>query len=387
MFNIKKLTKYSVVAFALASVIFIAVPNSAKAEDYYSEDTYSSYYPETTYSNSSYYPETTYSNSYYSEPSISYSYSDPVYSYSSPSYYQSDYSLVSGYCSSCYSGGYNYAPSHQIAYTPPAPVYVAPYVPPQQNLNASCVINPSNVNVNDTVTISASASGGNGSYSYYWSGSDGIYGSSQVITSRFTSVGSKMATLTVTSGSQSVTRSCNAYVNQNYNYNYNNYNNNYANVTATCVATPVNANVGDNVVWTVYPTGGNGSYTYSWTGSDSLNYGNANQIQQRYTTPGNKTATVTVYSSNGQSTVSTCSTNIGGSVIQGTPISGIYLNEVPATGIDFNFKVALYIIGMILWSAFVGFVIIERKKGKLAMANRGRIEDFKQENLRKKGLL
>jgi hypothetical protein len=238
------------------------------------------------------------------------------------------------------------------------------------------------------VTLSASASGGTGSYSYYWSGSDGISGSSQVITGRFTSIGSKTVSLTVTSGTQSVTRTCSAYVNSNYNYNNNyNYNYNYTNLTATCVAQPQSANVGDNVVWTAYPSGGNGTYTYSWTGTDGLSYGNAYQIQQRYTTPGTKSATVTVYSSNGQSVTAVCNANVVGSVIGGTPISGIYLNEVPATGIDFNLKVALYVLGLILWSAFIGFMIVEKKKAKLALANRAKIEDFKQENLKRKGLL
>ena len=92
---------------------------------------------------------------------------------------------------------------------------------------------------------------------------------------------------------------------------------------------------------------------------------------------------------NGMQTVTAvCNANIVGSSINGgTPISGIYLNEVPATGIDFNLKVGLYILGLVLWSAFVGFMIIEKKKAKLALANRSRIEDFKQENLKRKGLL
>jgi hypothetical protein len=32
-------------------------------------------------------------------------------------------------------------------------------------------------------------------------------------------------------------------------------------------------------------------------------------------------------------------------------------------------------------------MIIEKKKAKLALANRSRIEDFKQENLKRKGIL
>ncbi len=433
MFKIKKLTKYAFFALAL-TIIFVAVPNSAKAgddtgdyfgsgyedmgsfsTDYYPQDTGyypqdTSYYPQDTGyypqdtgyypQDTGYYPQDTgyypQDTGYYPQDTGYYAQDTSYYSYPS---YQSDYSYGMGGCSYC---GYTYTPPPQIYVPPYIPPYVPPVIPPVippvQTLDASCVISPNNVNVNDTVTLSASASGGNGVYSYYWSGSDGISGSSQVITGRFTSPGSKTVSLTVNSGNKTVTRTCNAYVNQ-YNYNYNgnynyNYNNNYnggynynTNITATCLATPINASVGSNVVWTVYPIGGNGSYTYSWTGTDGLSYGNAYQIQQRYTTPGTKTATVTVYSTYGQSVVATCSTNIIGSVIQGTPISGIYLNEVPATGIDFNLKVALYSLGIILWSAFVGFMIVERKKAKLAIANRGKIEDFKQENLRKKGLL
>ena len=431
MFKIKKLTKYAFFALAL-TIIFIAVPNSAKAGDdtgdyfgtgyedmgsfstdntstgYYPQDTTTGYYPQDTVvaQSTGYYPQDTVvaqSTGYYPQDTVVaqstgyYPQDTSYYNYQQPTY-QSGYYGSSG-CSSC---GYTYTPPPQIYVPPYVPPQQPPYVPPVQTLDATCVISPNNVNVNDTVTLSGSATGGSGVYSYYWSGSDGISGSSQVITGRFTSPGSKTVSLTVNSGNQTVTRTCNAYVNTynyNYNYNYNgnyNYNNNYnngynynyTNVTATCVATPINARVGDNVIWTVYPTGGNGgAYTYSWTGTDGLSYGNANQIQQRYTTPGTKTATVTVYSTYGQSIVATCSTNVIGSVVQGTPISGIYLNEVPATGINFNLKVALYALGMILWSAFVGFMIVERKKAKLALANRGKIEDFKQDNLRKKGLL
>ena len=266
------------------------------------------------------------------------------------------------------------------------------------NLDAVCTINPNPVNVGDTATLSANASGGNGHYSYQWSGSDGITGSSQVITRSFSTSGTKNVSLTVTSAGQTVTRTCSVSVNpyNNYNYNYNygynyNYNSGYnynynTNMTATCSASPMNANVGDNVIWTVYPVGGTGVYTYSWTGTDGLSYGNAYQIQQRYTTPGVKNATVTVYTTNGQSVVATCSTNIMGSISNGTPISGIYLNEVPATGISFNVKVSLYTLGLIIWSAFMGLMIVERRKTKLALANRAKIEAFKSENLKRKGM-
>ncbi|MEI6042285.1 MAG: hypothetical protein WCQ00_01835 [bacterium] len=401
MFKINKTTKYTIFALA-AFVMFTAMPITAKAgEDdgyYYGsgyEDSFA--WDNTSYSSdqsTSYYPnyvDYTTPSYTYSEPSVSYVQPTTYYDNSYyPSYY-SDYSYgYSSGCSSCSTGGYVYTPAPQIVYVPNTPVVQPIVTPVYNNLTASCTINPNNVYLNDSVTLSGNAAGGNGSYSYFWSGSDGISGSSQVITGRFTSIGSKTVSLTVTSGNQSVTRSCNAYVNQNTNYNYNNnynYNSNYTNLTAICSALPTNANVGDNVIWTVYPNGGNGAYTYSWTGTDSLSYGNAYQIQQRYTTPGTKTANVTVYTNNGQSVTVSCNVNVTGSVVAGTPISGIYLNEVPATGIDFNMKVALYVIGLTLWSAFVGFMLVSKRKTKLALANRSKIEDFKQENLRKKGLL
>ena len=377
MLKTQNLTKYTLFAIAIALAVFAVVPSGARAQDYpsyYSDTTYPSYYNNSSVS----YPS--YSDSSYSGYSGGYGYGGySDYSDCSYSGSCSSYSSYADYgCSTCSYGGYTYTPPPQIVYVPTTP----PVVPPTYRaLEASCVISPSNININDTVTLSGSASGGTGSYSYYWSGSDGVSGSSQVITGRFTSVGSKTVSLTVTSGTQTVTRTCNAYVNSNYNYNYN------YNLTATCVAQPQTANVGDNVIWTAYPSGGNGTYTYSWTGSDGLSYGNSYQIQQRYTTPGTKSATVTVYSSNGQSITAVCNANVIGSINGGTPISGIYLNEVPATGIDFNLKVALYVLGLILWSAFIGFMIVEKKKAKLALANRARIEDFKQENLKRKGVL
>ncbi len=398
MFKINKTTKYVILALSFAFVFFIGSMNTASAgsSDMWYIGVGSDDYVDYSYTYDA--PSTYSSNSSYSyNPGYTYDYSS--YNQSYPSYYYDNYSY--GYDYSCATCGYSYQTMPQVVYVPNTSTCTSSCcgsscntTPAPATLEASCVISPNSVNVGDSVTMSASASGGSGSYQYYWSGSDGISGSSQVITGRFTSYGNKTVSLTVTSGSQTVTRTCSAYVNQpyryndyNYNYNYNgNYNYN-TNLTATCSASPTNANVGDNVIWTVYPNGGNGAYSYSWTGTDSLSYGNAYQIQQRYTTPGTKTATVTVHTTNGQSVTATCNTNIAGTISSGTPISGIYLNEVPATGIEFNLKVMLYTLGLVFWSAFVAFMIINKKKAKLAMANRSRIEDFKLENMKRKNLI
>jgi hypothetical protein len=343
---------------------------------YYGEDSYGGY-------DNSYYGTGGYYDSY-SYPSYDY----PSYDYSYPTYYYDSYDYG---CTSC---GYSYQPLPQITYVPntgcTSGCYTPPVIPPTppvQSLDASCTINPNTVRINDTVTLAASASGGTGSYQYYWSGSDGISGSSQVITGRFTSSGNKTVSLTVTSGSQTVTRTCNAYVERREIY-YPPVNPPvYNNLSATCSASPSNVNAGDNVIWTAYPTGGYGTYSYSWSGTDGLSYGNAYQVQQRYTTPGSKTATVTVTTSNGQSITVSCNANVAGTINPGTPISGIYLNEIPATGIDFNLKVALYTLGLLLWSAFVGFMLVSKRNSKLAFANRSKIEAFKLENMKRKNLI
>lgn len=270
--------------------------------------------------------------------------------------------------------------------------------PQNQTLDGSCYISPSNVSVNQDITFTANATGGTGNYSYSWNGSDGISSGSRTFTGRFSNPGYKTATVVITSGNQSISRSCSVSVDQNYNY--------YNNMNAYCIANPTSANVGQTIVWTAYVTGGNSSYyTYSWYGTDGLSYGNANSIQKSYQTAGYKTATVTVYGNNNQSVSATCSTNITGYVAPANvtvirqpntpaPSSGVYLSQVPQTGIDANMKIALFMIGLIIWSAFVGYVIISRKKNKLAFANgtsprsiAEKIKAFKLENMRKQGLI
>lgn len=446
MKNMKTTTKQSILRSAaaffaifalIASFSFTSVAHAEldmwDSADYSGYDDYSfDYYDQ---------PDYDYSYDYYDYPDYDYGYSDYDYGYS-PSYTPS------------YSPSYtpSYRPSYSTpSYSPQMPVYIPTQnqnqnqaqsqsqtstntnnnnnvnnnvnnvhvvigspisgnqtVPQQQSLDGYCVVSPTSVTINQDVRFTANASGGNGNYSYNWSGTDGVYSSSQSFTGRYQTPGSKSVSVTITSGGQSITRSCSVNVDQGYVNNYNN-------LTAYCVASPTNASVGQNVVWTVYATGGYGynngynsgygNYTYSWTGSDGLSYGNASAIQKVYTTPGTKTATVTVYS-NGQSISANCSTNIIGvgapvsnvTVIRqptaGTPVSGVYLSQVPDTGIEFNLKVALFLAGLLIWSAFFGYVMVARKKGKTAFATNAsanlsvaeRINQFKLENMRKKGL-
>lgn len=290
------------------------------------------------------------------------------------------------------------------------PISATTNQPQNPSLDGSCYISPSNVQINQDVTFTANASGGNGNYSYSWNGSDGISSGSRTFTGRFYNPGTKTANVTITSGGQSINRSCSVNVEQYYNNNNN--------LGVYCIANPTNASVGQTVVWTAYVTGGNSSYyTYSWYGTDGLSYGNANSIQKSYQTAGSKTATVTVYGNNNQSVSASCYTNITGytapisnvTVIRqptvGTPVSGVYLSQIPATGIAGSMKVALFALGLIIWSAFVGYILVSRKNKLALVSGNGnglggansanasdltpaqRIQAFKLENMRKRGLI
>jgi hypothetical protein len=268
-------------------------------------------------------------------------------------------------------------------------------------LNGSCTISPSTTYVNQDVTFSATASGGNGGYTYSWTGDNGVYSSSQSFTGRYSYTGVKNATVTIrSSDGQIITRTCSTNVQDTYNPPI---------VSgAYCVANPTNAGVNQNVTWTVYP--GNNVYgsSYNWTGTDGL-MGYGQTISRVYNTPGYKSATVTMFA-NGQTTTVNCGTNIQGNVIQGTPVSnvtvlreqtpitgtpvaGVFLNQVPDTGISFGLKMALFTLGLLMWSIFGAYMF--SRKNKLASANGAatgtatlsKIEAFKRANMAKKGIL
>ncbi len=80
-------------------------------------------------------------------------------------------------------------------------------------------------------------------------------------------------------------------------------------LTASCY--PVNSSsvpAGSSITWAANASGGNGMYSYSWTGTDGLSGGNQS-ISMVYGTPGIKTASVTVYSG-GQSMTANCSGSV-----------------------------------------------------------------------------
>jgi len=192
------------------------------------------------------------------------------------------------------------------------------------------------------------------------------------------------------------------------------------NLSVICVINPTTAYVNQNLSFSATATGGSGNYTYSWTGSDGIT-GYGQSFTGMFSYAGTKTATVTV-TSGGQTASATCSATVQGNYYQppvytppvynppivsgatvirnptvGTPVAGVFLSQVPATGISLGYKMALFAVGLLAWSLFAAYMI--SRKRKLASVNGfevvadtssndvvARIEAFKKANMAKKGL-
>ena len=61
----------------------------------------------------------------------------------------------------------------------------------------------------------------------------------------------------------------------------------------SCHGHPLRASVGEDVLWSSTVSGGAGTYSYFWTGTDGLT-GTGNQVFKQYSTQGSKTASLTV---------------------------------------------------------------------------------------------
>lgn len=79
-------------------------------------------------------------------------------------------------------------------------------------LAVSCAASPGEAAIGDTVTWTSTVTGGVAGYTYVWTGADGLEGDSQTVEQSYASVGTKTATLTVTSADEEVTVSCDPVV-------------------------------------------------------------------------------------------------------------------------------------------------------------------------------
>ena len=190
--------------------------------------------------------------------------------------------------------------------------------PVTSSLVASCFASPASTYVGSTVQWISSVSGGVGSYSISWSGDEGLSGYGSTIAKVYSYAGIKNATMIVTSGGQSLSVSCSNPVNvmgtYSFAYPYFSSSNYSLPLSASCVANASYTLLGSPITWSASVTGGNGYYTYSWSGTDGL-FGSGQATSFTYNTPGTKTAYVNIYS-NGQTATANCSNAV--------TVSGVY---------------------------------------------------------------
>ncbi len=242
-------------------------------------------------------------------------------------------------------------------------------------LTVSCSAIPNPANKGQNVTWNAAVSGGTGAYTFSWSGTDGLAGSATSTSKIYTTTGAKSATVHVQSGADSVTKTCSALtINEVV----------VTTLDGTCSASASGVRVGDVLTWTANPSGGNGTYTYAWSGSDSLN-GSSQSVNHAYYSPGSVNASV-IITSGAQSVTRSCAATIvppggggggGGGInqpnvgllgntkipAQGLASAYVYLSQVPATGDDDYFANIYYFVGvMVLASIFAMGVRVLRSR-------------------------
>lgn len=216
-------------------------------------------------------------------------------------------------------------------------------------LTATCYASQTSVNVGNTVTWIANVVGGAGNYAITWNGTDSLYGYGSTVYKTYNNAGSKYASITVSSGNQTITQSCTNSVSV-YDYNYNqyqyyyptpqpapvaipsNYYNNYTSYPSgfqiACYPDKVSAKIGSPVTWAVEVLGGSGNYSYSWTGTDGLS-STQSSVVMTYGSTGSKSATVTV-NSNGQSMSQACGstvTIVRPTIVKTTPSTTTTVNQ------------------------------------------------------------
>ncbi len=165
----------------------------------------------------------------------------------------------------------------------------------EENLIGSCSITPTNTETGKAVVWTASASGGTGNISYSWSGTEGLSGSGTSVSKTYTTEGVKTGSVTITSGTQSITRNCTTVIENEAEENLN----------VSCIPNGDEYEIDERVTWQAIVSGGNGSYTYDWSGTDGLS-GTSRTVSQRYDDEGTKRADVTVRSGDGQTKTANC---------------------------------------------------------------------------------
>lgn len=280
--------------------------------------------------------------------------------YSTPTYnnysYNNGYPYNNGYYNNYYPYNYN---SNYNNYYP---------------LVVSCSANTTFAPVGSSVIWQSSVSGGNGQYSYNWAGTDIQRATDSSMNVYYNSIGQKNASVTVSSGGQTITQICSNVVNVGVS-NYTNYGtygqyqvSNYGTTQPVlnngfqiaCYPDKVSAKTGTNVTWSVEAIApyGTNIISYIWDGSENLSGGQMSTMI-KYGTTGVKSANITVVASNGQRANQVCGSSVNiSNTIASNSNSGIAKssNTSKSSNSDLSAS-AILSLGSVPW-ALVGILII-----------------------------
>ena len=154
-------------------------------------------------------------------------------------------------------------------------------------LSVTCSANATLVALNSNVGWTSNVVNANGPITYSWTGTDGLTGTNSYVVKSYSTSGQKIAYLTVTSNGQTASTQCTVDIKVGGPVD--------PTLSATCAPNGSSYVVGSTVNWSVHATGGNGNYTYAWSGTDGLSSASSS-VSKTYTTTGTKTATVRVTS-------------------------------------------------------------------------------------------
>lgn len=164
-------------------------------------------------------------------------------------------------------------------------------------LSATCFPEISVVPISQKAKWIAEATGGTGSYKYSWSGDDELTGSGKSQSKVYDSFGIKQATVSITSGSQSMLRTCSVNIVAD------------PPLLGKCYPDTTSVGIDEPIIWTAEASGGTGEYSFRWSGDENLS-GRKQTVSKTYGLIGFKTGNV-VISSGSQNIVSSCFLNVG----------------------------------------------------------------------------
>ncbi|MEX0935017.1 MAG: PKD domain-containing protein [Candidatus Paceibacterota bacterium] len=180
----------------------------------------------------------------------------------------------------------------------PALFFIA-FLPPTADaaVSGKCSVEPSKELVpGQEVFWRVEPSGGSAVYEYEWSGSEGLSGHQRNTSITYRTEGSKWAEVTIISGDERAIVGC-PHVSVEY-----------PPLRGSCNVSTTASNERIRTQWGADVVGGDGAYTYSWSGSDGLS-SNQTSVSKTYTTTGEKRVQVRI-SSNNETVSLDCRTDI-----------------------------------------------------------------------------